>query len=125
MDAIWSEMELPYPPKVELLPLQARVRLPDTSRLVLRLPALIPSWCLLHELAHAMTSDHDGTTDWHGPRFVGIYVQLLVRYLRLDQVWLLGTIERAEIQVDMQARPLFLDTRLQLVSAGSLPARSA
>ncbi len=84
VDAIWSELGLRHPPKVEPLPAQARIRLADASRLVLRPPPLIPSWCLLHELAHAMTSDHDGTSDGHGPRFVGIYVQLLVRYLWLD-----------------------------------------
>jgi len=81
----------------------------DASRLTVRLPARTLSWCLLHELAHALTSTHDGHSDQHGPVFVGIYVQLLVRYLRLPQPWLLATLERARVQVDMQAQPLFDD----------------
>jgi hypothetical protein len=30
-----------------------------------------------------MTSTHDGASDGHGPRFMGLYLQLLDRYLRL------------------------------------------
>ena len=82
----------------------------DGSRLTLRLPARTPSWCLLHELAHALTSTPDGHSDQHGPTYVGIYVQLLVRYLRLPQPWLLATLEHAGVQVDMRAQPLFVDT---------------
>jgi hypothetical protein len=99
VDAIWSEMGLRYPPLVEPLPAQARTRLADASRLTLRLPPSIPSWCLLHELAHAMTSTHDGQSDGHGPIFIGIYVQLLGRYLRLDQGWLLQTLQEAGVMV--------------------------
>ena len=109
VDAIWSELGLRYPPRVEALPKQATTRMADGSRLALRLPAQTPSWCLLHELAHALTSTHDGHSEQHGPAFVGIYVQLLVRYLRLSKPWLLTTLERARVQVDMHAQPLFMN----------------
>lgn len=108
VDAIWLEMGLRHPPKVEPLPVQVRRRLADASRLLLRLPTLTPSWCLLHEMAHAMTSTHDGQSDQHGSVFMGIYVQLLVRYLRLPQPWLLATLRQAGVRVDMQAKPLFV-----------------
>jgi len=55
VNAIWSEMGLRYPPRVEPLPAQARMRVADADRLTVRLPRLAPSWCLLHELAHSMT----------------------------------------------------------------------
>jgi hypothetical protein len=109
VDAIWSELGLRYPPLVKPLPAQARTRLADASRLILRLRPIIPSWCLLHELAHAMTSTHDGQSDGHGPIFVGIYVQLLGRYLRLDQGWLLQTLQEAGVVVCSRPRPVFLD----------------
>jgi len=109
VEAIWSELGLRYPPRVEPLPKQATTRMADGSRLALRLPLQTPSWCLLHELVHALTSTHDGHSNQHGPAYVGIYVQLLVRYLRLPQPWLLATLERARVQVDMQAQPLFVD----------------
>ena len=83
VDAIWAEMGLRFPPKVERLPGQARATLADANRLSIRLANASPSWWLLHELAHAMTSTHDGGSDGHGPRFVGLYAQLLTRYLRI------------------------------------------
>lgn len=109
VDAIWSECGLRYPPRVERLPGQARALLADASRLVIRLPARTPAWCLLHEVAHAMASSHDGATDRHGPRFVGLYVQLLERYMRLPKPMLLASLAACRIAVDPQARPLFLD----------------
>jgi len=109
VDAIWSEAGLRYPPRVERLPGQARTLLADASRLVIRLPARTPSWCLLHEMAHAMTSRCDGDTDGHGPRFVGLYVQLLERYMRLSGPRLLASLAAARIAVQPRARPVFLD----------------
>jgi hypothetical protein len=77
VDAIWSEMGLRYPPRVEALPAQARSRIADADRLTLRLGPKTPSWCLLHELAHSMSTTQDGNSDGHGERFMGIYLQLL------------------------------------------------
>jgi hypothetical protein len=109
VDAIWSEFGLRYPPLVVPLPAQARCRFADADRLTIRLPESIPSWCLLHELAHAMTTTHDGISDGHGPLFVGIYVQLVVRYLGLDQAELQHSLERDHITISQSARPVFVD----------------
>ena len=109
VDAIWSELGLRYPPKVERLPRQARRLQADGSRLRLRLPATIPSWLLLHELAHALSSTEDGASDGHGPIFMGLYVQLLTRYLRLSAPILIQSAADAGIAVDPNARPLFVD----------------
>jgi len=109
VDAIWAEMGLRWPPKVEKLPAQATARQAAASRLRLRLPKALPSWILLHELAHAMTSTAEGDTDGHGPRFMGVYLRLLERYLRLPIVSLLPSLQEANIKVDLSARPLFLD----------------
>ena len=109
VDAIWSEMDLRYPPKVERLPTQATARHADATRLILRLPEQLPSWILLHELAHAMTSTHDGGSDGHGPLFVGLYVDLLIRYLRLDRTVLLDSLERTRITINLTAKPIFLN----------------
>ena len=86
IDAIWAETGLRFPPKVERLPCQARSTMADASRLSVRLADASPSWCLLHELAHAMSSTHDGRSEGHGPTFMGLYAQLLIRYLRLPMM---------------------------------------
>jgi hypothetical protein len=109
VDAIWSETGLRFPPSVERMPAQARTRLADASRLVIRLPPQTPSWCVLHELAHAMTTTHDGVSDGHGPVFMGVYVRLLARYLRLDEAWLLASLAAEGIAVKAGAMPVFLD----------------
>jgi hypothetical protein len=109
VDAIWSEMDLRYPPKVEALPAQARTRIADADRLTLRLRPQTPSWCLLHEIAHAMSTTQEGDSDGHGPSFMGIYVRLLVRYLRLGEAELLQSLTEAGIRVSNGARPPFID----------------
>ena len=110
VDAIWSDLGLRFPPKVEALPKQSRRLQADASRLRIRLPVSIPSWLLLHELAHALTSSHEGATDGHGPAFMGVYIRLLVRYARLAEADLLQTAEAAGIQFTRDARPSFVDS---------------
>jgi hypothetical protein len=59
------------------------------------MPEHTPSWCLLHELAQAMTTTADGRSGGHGPVFIWIYLQLLSRYLRLGG-WRCGAPWRRE-----------------------------
>jgi hypothetical protein len=111
VDTIWADMGLRFPPKVMRLPRQARATVADATRLVIRLSDTTSSWCLLHELAHAMSSTHEGGSDGHGPRFMGLYAQLLIRYLRIPPDALGRSLHDAAIGVDMHARPVFLDDR--------------
>jgi hypothetical protein len=111
VDAIWAEMGLRFPPKVERLPRQARMTVADATRLSIRLPEACPSWWLLHELAHVMSSTHDGQANGHGPVFMGLYSQLLVRYLRVPIDELLQSLTAACIGVEVLATPVFLDVR--------------
>ncbi len=108
-DAIWTDMGLQFPPCVEPLPGQASATLASATRLSIFLPAKTPSWCLLHELAHAMTTDVDGSSDGHGPIFMGVYLKLISRYLRLDPDRLLESAAVAGIAVTSDANPIFVD----------------
>jgi hypothetical protein len=109
VDAIWAEQGLRFPPRVEPLPRQARRSLGDATRLSIRLPERFASWLLLHELAHAMSSTHDGDSDGHGPIFMGLYLELITRYLRLPADALLASLEASGIAVAPGARAVFLD----------------
>jgi hypothetical protein len=60
-------------------------------------------------LAHAMTSHADGRSDGHGPLFMGVYLQLIVRYLRLDPRILIDSLRDAGIEITRDARPVFVD----------------
>ena len=110
VDAIWAEMGLLFPPKVEPLPRQTRSTVADATRLSIRLADASPSWWLLHELAHAMTSTYDGRSDGHGAKFIGLYAQLLTRYLRIPSDALLLSLHVAGIEMDMRAEPIFIDS---------------
>jgi hypothetical protein len=122
VDAIWADMALRFPPKVVRLPRQARATVADANRLLIRLADTTPSWCLLHELAHAMSSAHDGESDGHGPRFMGLYAQMLIRYLRVPPDVLDKSLHDANIVVNMDAIPVFLDDRLtERPASGSAP----
>jgi hypothetical protein len=109
VDAIWQELGLRYPPRVEPLPAQARTRLADANRLAIRLRALTPSWCLQHEHAHSLTTTMDGQSDGHGLIFVGIYVRLLRQYLRLKDAEMLDGLAAVSIEIAINARPSFVD----------------
>ena len=109
VDAIWSELDLRFPPKVERLPRQSRRLQGDASRLRLRLPDPIPSWLLLHETAHALSSTADGVSDGHGPVFMGLYIRLLTFYLKMPAAMLIVSAAKAGIAIDTDARPFFAD----------------
>jgi hypothetical protein len=110
VNAIWSDMDLRYPPAVERLPRHATATLASANRLSLCLPERTPAWCLLHEIAHAVSTTDDGRSDGHGAIFVGLYVKLLVRYLGLNEAYLLASLRDAGISIERDARPVFLDS---------------
>jgi hypothetical protein len=109
VDAVWAEMGLRFPPKVERLPRQARATVADATRLSIRLADTSPSWWLLHELAHAMSTTHDGQSDGHGAVFMGLYARLLVRYLRVPINALISSLKADGIAADMHAEPIFVN----------------
>ena len=109
--AIWADLDLRYPPKVERLPGQARRLQADGSRLLVRLPQTMPSWLLLHEMAHALSSTHEGASDGHGPAFMGLYIQLLGRYMRWCRDELLHSAKADGVDVWPEARPAFIEAR--------------
>ena len=112
VDAIWVEMGLKYPPRVEPLPRQSTTTLASATRLSIFMSDAIPSWCLLHELAHAMTSTAEGDSDGHGPIFMGNYLRLISRYLRIGQDELLRSAAGEGIEITPDANPIFGDARL-------------
>ena len=112
VNAIWAEMGLKYPPAVEPLPKQARTTIACATRLEILLPDNTPTWCLLHEISHAITSTNLGHSDGHGKQFMGIYVELIVRYLRLEVTALIKSINEDGIELAMEALPAFVDTQI-------------
>jgi hypothetical protein len=108
VNAIWSDMGIRYPPVVEGQSRRTSKTIASANRLSLFLPEKTPAWCLLHEIAHAMTMTVDGHSDGHGAVFIGIYVQLLIRYLRMEETVLMQSLQKAGIRVALDAHPVFI-----------------
>ncbi len=104
VDHVWAGEGLKWPPRVRPLAHQARATVARASRLAIEAPAELPSWVLLHEIAHALTSDIDGRSAGHGPDFVGTYLRLLVRYSKMDQLLLETTLRQAGIAYRLDVR---------------------
>ena len=109
VDHVWAAEGLRFPPRVRPLPKQARATVARATRLAIEAPPELPSWVLLHELAHAMTSTAEGGNDGHGPRFIGLYLRLLARHARMPEDELARSLRAAGIAFDPEARPVFLD----------------
>jgi hypothetical protein len=97
VDHLWAEEGLRWPPRIRRLPGQARRTVARATRTAIEAPAELPSWVLLHEVAHALTTDVDGNSAGHGPDFVAVYLRLLVRHARLDRAMLEATLKSAGI----------------------------
>lgn len=108
VDHVWAAEGLRFPPRVRPLPRQARGTVARASRLAIEAPPALPSWVLLHELAHAMTSTAEGASAGHGPVFVGMYLGLLARHARMDPEALAASLRADGIPFDPAARPVFL-----------------
>jgi hypothetical protein len=104
VNAICVEMGLRYPPKVEPLSKQATHTIGSADGLSIFLGERTPSSCLLHELAHDMTST-DEVSDGHSSQFMGVYLKLLARYLRLDLRELVKSAANDGLAVDLEAGP--------------------
>jgi hypothetical protein len=110
VDHVWTGEGLRFPPRVRPLPRQARRRtVARATRLAIEAPEALPTWVLLHELAHALTSTAEERSDGHGPAFAGMYLRLLERYARMDRDGLARSLDRAGIPFDPDPRPAFLD----------------
>ena len=109
VDHVWAGEGLRFPPKVRPLPRQARRTVARATRTAIEAPEALPTWVLLHEIAHALTSTAEEESDGHGPAFVGMYLRLLVRYARMDAAALAASLRRAGIAFDPDPRPAFLD----------------
>lgn len=63
----------------------------------------IPVDTIIHELAHTIDSSrgrHHSVEAGHGPKFIGIYIDLLVRYTSMDRDYLERTARQHGLRID-------------------------
>lgn len=105
---IWMALGLLYPPRVKPMPPQMKRHWADATRTTIRMPATLPRWVLLHEIAHVLTSSVDDS-DLHGPTYVGVYIDLLDRFLSIPKAMLWFTAKQDGVEFDPFAKPSILD----------------
>lgn len=108
VDYVWDSEGLKHPPLVSRLPKQNKRCAATGSRLDVRFQDETYTWIILHELAHSMTGTFDGYSNHHGALYMGIYIQLLSRYLKLPFGELVKSAQQSGLAVKLDARPVFL-----------------
>ena len=107
---VWHAEGLAYPPSITYLPPQTRKCEGKADRLEVKFSKTnqTRSSVVLHELAHSLTNEYVNdivVSDYHGPKFVGILMQLFDRYMRFELSYLRNTANRFKIQYDLEAKP--------------------
>lgn len=103
IDYIWMDLGLEYSPKAKLLPKQNKKCLAYANRTSISVREEIPTWVLLHELAHSLTSNFEGRNCGHNSRFVGVYLNLIDKYLpNSDYLYLLGSLKDFNVEVSFE-----------------------
>lgn len=103
---VWAKMGLMYPPLVKEMPKQNTTKMADATRFVLRFGE--DGCCyriILHEIAHAMTSKVEGVSHQHNEVFVGMYMVLMDRFMKLDPNMLYQSAEMCGVKFTKNEKP--------------------
>lgn len=108
---IWEQEGLLFPPTVREMPKQNRTAEAKANRSnVWVKPEGIASWVLLHEIAHSLTTDtFDEESQRHGPAFVGVYMRLLEKHIRIPLSLLMYTAKQDKVDFNITAKYAFVD----------------
>jgi len=111
VDYIWKNEGYLYPPKVVPLAKQNKKAFAMGSRKKLYFIENkgCPTWVVLHEISHSISSRFEYFSDRHGSDFMGIYIKLVAKYLNISFVMLTYTAETAELKYNLSAKAAFLD----------------
>ena len=105
VDYIWKEEGLAHPPRIKKLSPLATKTQAHANRLSVTIPARgIQTTILLHELAHSMTTTHEGRSARHNGRWVGVFIQLLSRYAGFNYHSLWYTAKSAGLEVNIKGK---------------------
>lgn len=102
---VWAAEGLLYPPLVQIIRARGATA-GDATRNTLRFPEEGASEAvILHEIAHAMTSNVHEESDAHGPTFTGVFIDLVAKHMNVSKIMLWHTAQKAGVKFDMFAKP--------------------
>jgi hypothetical protein len=106
---VWKSEGLMYPPTVVPIHVNTTKASGKANRTTIYLQPVVSTSVILHEIAHSMTMTVDGDCMWHNGWWLGVYVKLLDKYLKMPLIVSLYTLKRDGIDVNINAYPVFLD----------------
>jgi hypothetical protein len=105
---VWENEGLKYPPLLKPLDKRNKRVIACANRTEIFLPERVETWIILHELSHSMTCEFDGLSNLHGALFLGIYMGLLNRYLKIEYKYMTDSADSMGLKFKLDARPVFL-----------------
>jgi hypothetical protein len=113
VNTVWEGFGLKHPPRVALLPKQARIKCADATRTVVRFEAHgATEIVILHELAHSMTTGIGALGHQHNEYFVGMFMTLIERVLKINLNVLWYTAQKANVKFDCFTKPRIVDDEI-------------
>jgi hypothetical protein len=94
------------------------------NRLSIFLPLRTSGWCLLHEIAHAMSRTEDGRSDGHESVFMGLYAPPAGPLSEVRWSVAAGLAQGRGVRVTIDATPIFLEHHPRMCCRGALPQHS-
>jgi len=113
VNLIWLEEGFKYPPTITTLRPNATataakaVREGNTLTIQIKRKRRTRAFILIHEIAHHMLekSKWVDTEPDHGPKFVGIYMKLLRKYLNIPLIHLMVRAHQHGVRYNLRAKP--------------------
>lgn len=97
VDYVWAQQGLTHPPRITAMPPHVTRALADATRMRIRIPERgIKTSILLHEIAHSMCPTHG-----HGPRWVGMFMILLEKHMKIPMLKLMYLAKEAKVHYDV------------------------
>lgn len=109
IDYIWTQEGLLYPPRVEVLDKRTTRWAGKANRRNIWLPEYTTNSVIIHELSHSMTCNVDDVSDGHGKQYVGVYMKMLDKYMKVPMPMLMYTAQKHGVQYDITTKPWCVD----------------
>jgi hypothetical protein len=111
VEYIWKEEGYEFPPAVREIPKQTRKWAGNACRSVIHLSPVVSTQTVIHEVTHSLLMDMDNGSDdpGHGELFMGLYMQLLSKYMRIPMFEMMYTANKEGVKFDITAKPIIED----------------
>ena len=106
---IWTSEGLVYPPSVIDIHVNTKKWAGWANRCEIALQPMVSTKTIIHEVAHSMCATVDGDSNGHGPWWMGVYMKLLEKHMKIPLSVLMYTADRDGIDFNITAYPIFLD----------------